>query len=591
MLALDERDDLAFPALTTGLTATIGLAQALGDAGVGAPLWLVTRHAVTTGPGDAPVRPRQAQLRGLACVLGLEHPDRWGGLLDVPATVDEPMAVRALRALSGDEDQLAVRATGAHGRRLDRTTGGARTARPIDWSGGTVLISGGTGALGAAVARWLAGQGAGQVLLAGRSGPDAPGAAELAAELGPRARLVACDVADRDQVARLLAGIPPELPLRAVFHAAGVLDDGVFDALGPERFDRVSRAKVLGARHLDELTEGLDLAAFVLFSSVTATLGSAGQANYAVANAYLDGLAEQRAARGLAATSIAWGPWAGGGMATSSEAAGRHWGRNGMSAMAPDSAILALGHALDRGDTCVTIADIDWERLHAAHPATRPGALFERLPGFRRTVRPAGEPAGKLRDRLRGLSAEDGDRAVLDLVRGQAAVALGHDSAVAVEPGRAFRDLGFDSLTVVELRNLLGAATGLRLPATVIFDHPTPAVLAAHLRAELTPGEDPQETTILADLDELEVRLATVDGGQGAIAQRLLLMAQRLAPPDLPTQTDDLDAATLEDMLGIVEDELGARERRRSGPGVLQGTDQGAPPGPAAAAGGRGRQA
>ncbi|MET8414120.1 beta-ketoacyl reductase, partial [Streptomyces sp. NPDC005195] len=294
--------------------ATALLVQALGDTDITAPLWTLTREAVTTGRGDLPPRLDQAAVWGLGRVAALEHPDRWGGLIDLPHELDRRTASRLAALLSGggaDEDQVAVRTAGVLARRLTAVTEEPGTP----WTpSGTVLVTGGTGALGARVARWAAGQGATRLVLTSRRGAQAPGAAELEAELsalGAEVSLITCDMTDREAVRRLL----DDHPVDAVVHTAGVLDDGVLDRLTPEHFDTVLRSKVVAALHLDELTRERDLSAFVLFSSFAGTVGSAGQANYAAANAMLDALAERRRAEGLPATSVAWGPWAGGGMA------------------------------------------------------------------------------------------------------------------------------------------------------------------------------------------------------------------------------------------------------------------------------------
>ncbi|MEU7628329.1 type I polyketide synthase, partial [Streptomyces hygroscopicus] len=297
--------------------------------------------------------------------------------------------------------------------------------------------------------------------------------------------------ADREALAELLAGLPAELPLTAVIHAAGVLDDGLVDALDAERMERVLRAKAASAQNLHELTRDLDLSAFVLFSSLAGSVGAAGQGNYAAANAYLDALAELRRAEGLPATSIAWGPWAEGGMAAD-EALERRMRRDGVPPMAPESALAALRQALDLDDTAVTVADIDWDRFLAEFTAVRPSALFGELPAGRPAPAAEGAPrpattagSGTLAERLSGLTGTERTQALLELVRAQVASVLGHDGAEAVEAGRAFKELGFDSLTAVELRNRLNAATGLRLPATLIYDYPNATALADHLRAEL----------------------------------------------------------------------------------------------------------
>ncbi|MEU4897210.1 type I polyketide synthase, partial [Streptomyces sp. NPDC044780] len=487
----------------TGLLRTAVLVQALGDAGVGAPLWVATRGAVSVGRSDGVVSPGQALVWGLGRVAALELPERWGGLVDLPESVDERALGRLAGVLAGagGEDQVAVRASGVFGRRLVRASAPA-SASDGGWApgAGSVLVTGGTGALGALVARWLVGNGAEHVVLTSRRGLEAPGAVELRDELvasGARVTVAACDVADRDALAELLAGLPAEFPLTAVVHAAGVLDDGVLDSLTPERFASVLRAKTDAALHLDELTRDLDLSAFVLFSSITGSVGAAGQGNYAAANAYLDALAERRRAEGLPATSIAWGPWADSGMA-GDDAMERRMRREGMPPMAPESALAALRQALDLDDTAVTVADIDWEHFARTLTAVRPSPLIADLPeaGPRATagadtgqVVTDADAASPLGERLSGLPRAEQDSALLELVRAQVASVLGHGGAEAVEAGRAFKELGFDSLAAIELRNRLNAATGLRLAATLIYDYPNATALADHLRTELV-GSD-----------------------------------------------------------------------------------------------------
>ncbi|WP_446467269.1 SDR family NAD(P)-dependent oxidoreductase, partial [Streptomyces sp. BRA346] len=478
-----------------GLLRTAVLTQALGDAGVGAPLWVATRGAVSVGRSDGAVCPDQALVWGLGRVAALELPERWGGLVDLPETADERALARLAGVLAGDggEDQVAVRGSGVFGRRLVRASGPASSGGSWRPSAGSVLVTGGTGALGARVARWLVASGAEHVVLSSRRGPDAPGAAELRDELsasGARVTVAACDVADRDALAELLASLPEELPLTAVIHTAGVLDDGVVDGLDAGRMERVLRAKAASAQNLHELTRDLDLSAFVLFSSLAATVGAPGQGTYAAANAYLDALAEQRRAQGLPATSIAWGPWADGGMAAD-DALERRMRRDGVPPMAPELALTALRQALDHGDTAVTVADIDWDRFLEEFTAVRPSALFGELAAARPAPAAAERPTatgagtGTLAERLSGLTGTERAQAVLELVRTQVAAVLGHVEADAVVAGRAFKELGFDSLTAVELRNRLNAATGLRLPATLIYDYPNATALADHLRTEL----------------------------------------------------------------------------------------------------------
>ncbi|MEV6134350.1 type I polyketide synthase, partial [Streptomyces violaceusniger] len=448
--------------------ATVSLLQALVAAGVDAPLWCVTRGAVSVADGDV-VDPDQAGVWGLGRVIGLEHPDRWGGLIDLPVVMDDHAGEALAGVLAGHtgEDQIAIRATGTWAARLTRAEPTA--AASAAWQGrGTALVTGGTGALGRHVARWLADTGVERIVLTSRRGVEAPGVAELVAELGDRVRVVACDVADREALAALLGTIPD---LRTVVHAAGVLDDGVLESLTPERIREVMRAKVAGARYLDELTRGRDLDAFVLFSSAAATVGNAGQGSYAAANAALDGLAWRRRAEGLVATSVAWGAWADSGM-----------GAGHARAMAPPLALAALQGALDDDETALMVADIDWEHFASRFVGARPNPLLGELLGGAARRAPA---ADEFVDRLRGLPPVERERAVLELVRGQVAAVLGHATPAAIDPAATFQAAGFDSLTAIELRNRLMAATGVQTPASVVFDYPTPELLAGHLREQL----------------------------------------------------------------------------------------------------------
>ncbi|MFJ7249949.1 type I polyketide synthase [Kitasatospora sp. NPDC098652] len=522
LLAADGRPHPAHHLVPGYLPATVDLLRTLETAGGTARLWCLTRGAVAAEGADRVSEPAQAQLWGLGRVAALEHPQRWGGLIDLPATPDARTAARLAGLLAQTaEDQLALRGRGAYARRLtrrhlpplparadalpqpgseeqaavgaDRLDPAPSPDAPDGWTAprGTLLVTGGTGALGAHVARWLARAGAEHLLLVGRRGPEAPGARQLADELeglGARVTVAACDVADRAALAALLAAVPAEQPITGVVHAAGVLDDGVLESLTPDRFDAVLRAKAVSARHLHELTAGYDLGLFVLFSSITGVLGNPGQANYAAANAYLDALAEHRRAAGLPATAIAWGPWAGGGMAGEHPGLTGRMRRSGLAPMDPERAVAALRRALLADASGLAVADVDWSALAPVLTAARASALIADLPEVRGAVHPGHSTTttdSPLADRLRGRGADEQERLLLELVRTEAAAVLGHASTATVDAARAFRDLGFDSLTAVELRNRLTAATGLRLPATLLFDQPTPTAVAAHLRAEL----------------------------------------------------------------------------------------------------------
>ncbi|MFF5806691.1 type I polyketide synthase, partial [Streptomyces sp. NPDC012746] len=510
LLALDE---------AAGVVASAGLVQALGDAGVEAPLWCLTRGAVSVGRSDRLVSAVQAQVWGLGRVAALELPGRWGGLVDLPEVWDERAMARLVGVLAGaGEDQVAVRSSGVFGRRLVRAAGGSADS----WTpSGTVLVTGGTGALGGRVARWLAGAGVERLVLTSRRGLDAPGAADLVAELsglGVDVSVVACDAADRDALRALLAAEADTLT--AVVHTAGVLDDGVLDALTPDRFESVLRAKATSALNLHELTVelGIELSAFVLFSSMSGTIGAAGQANYAAANAYLDALAQQRRAAGLAATSLAWGPWAEGGMAAD-EAMDARMRREGVPPMDPDAAIAALAQAVGTDEIALTVADITWERFSSVVAGVRHNPLIDALVtgGSEGTAAATGQGtvvtgvdvAGAAFAKLAELPRAEQERELLSLVRTHVAAVLGHDGSDAVGAERAFKELGFDSLTAVDLRNRLGAATALRLPTTLVYDYPTSSALAEYLRGELVgsaPQADaPQHVAVSADEDPIAI--------------------------------------------------------------------------------------
>ncbi|MEV0005527.1 type I polyketide synthase [Micromonospora sp. NPDC050980] len=498
LLATVETPMTGADAVPAGLAATVALVQALGDAGTPAPLWCLTRGAVSTGRSDRQLSVAPAQVWGFGRVAALELPDRWGGLVDLPPELSERDGRRLAGVLGGGhgEDQLAVRGSGVLARRLARAA--PVPAADARWgTDGTVLVTGGTGGLGATIARWLADRGVPHVLLVSRRGPAAPGADELVAELtagGTAVTVAACDVADRAALAEVLAAIPADRPLTGVVHAAAVVDDGVIDTLDPARLDTVLRAKAGAAEVLDELTADRSLSLFVLFSSIAGTIGAAGQASYAAANAALDALARRRRDRGQVATSIAWGAWAGAGLADD-EVVRRRLRTAGVPPMDPATAMSALAAAVDRDDTDLAVVDIDWPRFAATFTATRPSPLLADLAEVRAAIPEPGaaaeDPTGSLAQRLAAADAAERQAILLDLVRGHAALVLGHPSGDAIEPAKAFRDLGFDSLTALDLRNLLAGVTGLRLPATLVFDYPTPHDLAGHLLGELVTEGDP----------------------------------------------------------------------------------------------------
>nr|CUW01172.1 Type I polyketide synthase [Streptomyces caniferus] len=485
LVALDEQPWAATQSLPAGLVLMTSLLQALGDAGIDAPLWCATRGAVSVNRADALDHPTQAMAWGLGRIAAFEYPQRWGGLVDLPREWDDRAGRRlvALLAQNPGEDQWALRGSGVFTRRMLRSLPGDRPAGEGWRPRGTVLVTGGTGALGGHLARWLVRNGAEHLVLVSRRGPEAPGAAGLVEELaalGAQATVRACDVSDRAAVTALLASLPEEQPLTAVVHTAGVLDDGVIDQLTPERAETVWEPKAGAAFVLHEATRHLDLSAFILFSSMAGTLGGPGQGSYAAANACLDALALQRRAEGLPATSIAWGAWDGGGLVD--EDLAQRLRRDGVPPMDPELAVSALQTALDEDETFLVVADVDWRKATA-----RRVAAVSELPEVQASVGDRTEEGAVRNDapplavRLRQLASGERRAALLDAVRAAAAAVLGHDRPDAIPADRAFRDLGYDSLTAVELRNRLAEATGLRLPVTLVFDHPTAAALTAFL--------------------------------------------------------------------------------------------------------------
>ncbi|MFD0661001.1 type I polyketide synthase [Thermocatellispora tengchongensis] len=474
LLALEEAPLPDHPYVASGLAGSVGLLQALGDAGIEAPLWMVTQGAVAAGAREFVSRPVQAQVLGLGRVLAMESPDRWGGLVDLPETWDARSAGRLVGVLAGcGEDQVAIRAAGIFGRRLvraPRPVGAPDSTVRASFSQGTVLVTGGTGALGGRVGVWLAERGAARVVLWSRSGPEAAGISRLAARMaaaGTAVAVMAGDVASRSDVAGLLGWIAADGPaLAGVMHTAGVLDDGVLDRMSPARLGNVLAAKAGGAVHLDELTAGLDLSAFVLFSSAAATFGAGGQGNYAAANAFLDALADNRRGRGLAATSLAWGAWAGGGMAQSDATVARRVAGGPSTALDPDVALQVLGQALEDGEVGLTVSAIDWSQIAMGLSDPEQVPFLRELPDIRALVAAGGaataesRTAGELAVRVAGRPLAEQHEILTELVRSEAAAVLHHPTPEAIEADRAFSDLGFDSLTAVELRNRLSALAG-----------------------------------------------------------------------------------------------------------------------------------
>ncbi|RSM80768.1 6-deoxyerythronolide-B synthase [Amycolatopsis sp. WAC 01375] len=546
LLALEHAADR--PGVATGTLRTVALVQALADTGITARLWCLTQDAVAAERTDEPVDPRRAGLWGLGVGLALDHPDTWGGLVDLPAATCPDTLARVLAAIAdGTQDQVAVRASGLYARRMERAPlDGAPPVRT--WTpDGLTLITGGTGGLGAHVARDLAAAGADHLMLVSRRGlADDELVTELTG-LGAKVTVAACDMADRASVAALLDGLPE--PPTAVFHAAGVMQHlGPVTGQSIDEFADVAAAKVGGALLLDDLLGDRPLSAFVLFSSGAAVWGSGGQAAYASANACLDALAHSRRARGLTATAIAWGPWEGGMVDAAVAAAAR---RVGAPPMSPRLAVRALRQALDHDETDLVVADFEWSRFAPTFRMSRPHPLLDGIPEAAvADDKPAVDPG------LAGLSPADRERTVLDLVRTNVAALLGYDDPSALDTARSFTDLGFDSVAAVDLRGRLGSATGLSLPSTLVFDHANPTALAGFLSARLAEDD---AIDLDGELDRMRQRLAEsppAAGEQDRIAARLRALADSLAAPvDV-----DLASASADDVLAFIDSELGLQE-------------------------------
>ncbi|WP_151481141.1 type I polyketide synthase [Streptomyces albicerus] len=455
------------------------------------PLVVVTRNAVAALPGETP-DPALAPVWGLVRSAQTEH----GGQFVLVDTDGSEPSLRALESLDHtDAPQLAIRDGRTYVPRLIPVQASPTGGRPAWDPDGTVLLTGATGGLGALLARHLVVEhGVRNLLLLSRSGAAGP-AAELT-ELGANVTHAACDVSDRDALARQLAAIPQDAPLTAVVHLAGVLDDTTVELMTPERIDRVFAPKADAAWHLHELTKDMELSAFVLYSSVVGVIGNAGQANYAAANAFLDALAEHRADAGLPALSLAWGPWETGMASTLGQADLARFRRHGMAPLTAERGTALFDAALASDETLQLPVQVDRGALwqHDTVPA-----LLRTLvrPASAPAERPAAEESGPspMARRLAGLPPEEQREELVALLLETAAVVLGYPSADDIDADMTFQEIGFDSLSGVEFRNQVKQDTGVHVPATVIYNYPTPAALAVRVRELLFPEPDAEDET------------------------------------------------------------------------------------------------
>ncbi|MEU6381069.1 SDR family NAD(P)-dependent oxidoreductase [Streptomyces sp. NPDC046909] len=538
-----------------------------GDRFADSRLVLVTRNAFHDEQVPHP-DPAAAAVWGFVRSVQTENPGRFT-LVDTDGHAASRDLVAAAAATG--EAQVKIRAGQATVPRLAHATGASDARRETPALGsGSVLITGGTSGLGAMLARHLvAHHDVRSLVLSSRRGPAAPEAAALTEELtaaGVRVEIVACDVTSRDSVAALLAAVPADRPLTAVVHCAGVLDDGLAQALTEERLDAVLAPKVRGAWHLHELTRDLDLSAFVLFSSIASVLGFAGQSNYAAANGFLNGLAQARRAEGLPAEALCWGFWAER-SEMSADISATDVERMQRQGVQP----LSSREGLALFDTAVALDEpvLAPVRLNFAALGEMGSPLLRALAG------PADGTAGQeaadvsLAETLKSLPPAEAEAALLDVVRTQTALVLGHADASRVGATEAFKKLGVDSLTALEVRNKLAAATGLKLPATLVFDHPNPAAVAQFLGARITPEpvapQSPadllaQEIEALGDRLEDAFRTlaqderATLSTLLGELQGRVRSLADDGAPAAL---VDQIGSASAGELLALLDKELG----------------------------------
>ncbi|WP_438004842.1 SDR family NAD(P)-dependent oxidoreductase [Sorangium sp. So ce321] len=509
-----QGEDTLDAALARGVESAPALLRAIlqTERGHRPRLWLVTRGAVSVGAGDPVMAPAQAALWGLGRTLSLEHPEVWGGLVDLPSSPGE-QDVPALLAqvLSPEaEDHVALRPSGRFVERLVRCSGPPAGAQA--WStSGTALITGGLGALGRHVARWVAQRGARHLVLTSRkkvSGDDRAFIASLES-LGASVTVAQADVADAEAMAAVLADIDARLPpLCAVFHLAGVSDRTPLAALDRAGLRRVLSPKVHGTSVLDALTRDRPLDAFVCFSSIASVWGSARQASYAAANAFQDALVRARRAAGAPAVAVSFGPWRGGGMATGAIASLEE---RGVRAFGPEQAMAALSFCLTAGAAQVVVADVDWPRFCSVVESSGPRPLLSEMPHAAEPAPGAAEPA--LLDELAAAPPRERRRMLQRWIQASVAETLGFAEADEVSPTRGFFDLGMDSLMAVELCKRLGRGLGLPLSSSVMFNHPNVVAMTDFLLEELSPispGEAPLAGT--------EVR-AGVDGAASSGAE------------------------------------------------------------------------
>ncbi|MEU4339615.1 type I polyketide synthase, partial [Micromonospora lupini] len=582
-LVLDENSDGEPESVLRVTTEVLSRLRAHRDADSDlGPLVVITRGAMASHPDEAVTSLAAAAAWGLVRSAQTESPGQFC-LADIDGSPDDPQVRAAVEAaVAAGEGQLLVRGGQALVPRLARLTADPQGDDDgAIWDPeGTVLITGGTGSLGSLTARHLASHhGVRHLLLVGRRGPDAPGADALREELaglGAEAAIVACDVADEAQLRALLTQHLAGRRLAGVVHTAGVLDDAMVTSLTSERLAGVLRAKVDAAWHLHRLTTelGLDPDLFVLFSSVAGTAGTMGQGNYAAANAALDGLAGLRHSQGLPAVSLAWGRWAEpSGMTAGLDATDRaQLDRIGLVPMPVQQGLALLDAALAyrRTHPVLVTARLDLAALRRrADEDPRPTIFSGLLPTTRAGSRTrTGLSPDSLAEELGALTDEERRARIHALIIAEVAGVLAH-SPDTIQAGRSFKELGFDSMTAIELRNRLHSRTGLRLPATLIFDHANPDALAEHLATALAPRTPAAAAGLLDQIEGLEKLLAALspehltsavpdDTRRDEITARLRDLSSAWASMQpVPAVSEGIDAVSDDDLLDFLDNKFG----------------------------------
>jgi NADP-dependent 3-hydroxy acid dehydrogenase YdfG/acyl carrier protein len=565
-MATDERAHPDFSGISVGLFSMLVVAQAHCDSGLAIPLWFVTQGAASVSTDDGPASPSQSAAWGLGQSVCLEHPDQWGGLVDLPPSAT-PHGIEHLYAIltcPQSEDQLAIRRHGVSARRLvEAPLPLERLERAHTWKpSGTALVTGATGRLGKHVVGWLAEAGADHLVLLSRSAAEHPQSAELEKELQTRGvgtTAVSVDVTDRSALAPVLADIcSAHGPIRTVVHIAAAIEWNTISDTTAEEFANTYAAKAVGANNLVELLEDEPPDNFILFSSAAATWGGAQQGAYAAANAHIDALAARLRRDGRPALSAAFGLWADETGSLPHEVLDS-FQRIGINEIPPTTALAALRQAIEANDTLITMADVSWDRFLPVFTARRSHPLLTELASRADTTETSSTTstasASGLREKLAGQTAQQQLRTLTAMVVTATATVLAHPDPGALDTDLAFKKLGIDSLTALELSNTLTRETGLTLPATLAFDHPTPAAVANHLQRQLCPDGDIGQAGYTRD-SEIHQLIASIPVKrlrEAGIVDTLLGLVGS-GQQSQPNRTEDVANMNLNELLSVLGD-------------------------------------